>query len=568
MKLPIILVAGIASLLGSTAAHATTYYLDNATGTPSWSNFSNWTTDPANAGVNSGDAIPTIADIATFNDTALNATAATGTLDASQAALGIVVNTSGAVGLNAGTGGTANTLTLGASGITVASASTLTIGATPATAEPIVLAASQSWANNNSGSNSIVINSAVSGSTVAGTTLTLAGSQNNTSGNNAINGVISDGAGPLKITMSGATNLRWYLYGANLYTGVTTVSDGGLTIGNPAALGATGAASGTTVASGASVFFRTSIGTVAETLSIAGSGATAGTGALRNVAGTNTWSGPISTSAAATIGADAGQLTISSDITSSTALTFVQGNTSSTGTIIVQGNITGGSVTESQSAATGSGALLTFSTNAKTYSGITTISGGVLTLNTSLPNTSTVNVNSAGTLRGNGGSINTAALTSVNGTLSPGATAGTIGTLSMGALSLSPGAAATFALDINTGVATPTHDTVSVTGNLTLGTTFNTALTVTDAGSVVLPVGTVIPFMTYTGTYNGGLFYVGGTAITDNGNTFAAGANFYQIDYDGGTVALIGAGAVPEPATWMSLLGGCGTLLGFSRRRR
>jgi fibronectin-binding autotransporter adhesin len=510
MKSPLILAVGITSLLGAAAAHATTYYLDTATGSPSWSNFNIWTTDPANPDVNPSNGIPTIADLATFNDTALNTTAATVTLDAPQAALGIVVNTSGAVGLNAG--GTANTLTLGSSGITVASVSTLTIGATTGTAEPMVLSTSQSWANNSSNSNSIVINSAVSGSTVAATTLTLAGAQNNTSGNNAINGVISDGAGPLKITMSGANNLRWYLNGTNLYTGVTTVSNGGLTIGNTAALGATGAASGTVVASGASVFFRVNVGTVAETLSIAGSGTTAGTGALRNVAGTNTWSGPITTTAASTIGADAGQLTISGDITSSTTLTFVQGNTSSTGTVVVQGNISGGSLTESQSAATGAAAFLTLSTNAKTYSGATAVTGGTLTLNTSLPSTSAVNVNSAGTLRGNGGSINTAALTSVNGTLSPGATAGAIGTLAMGALSLSLGAAATFVLDINTGVATPTHDTVSVTGNLTLGTTFNTALTVTDAGSVVLPVGTVIPFMTYTETYSGGLFYVGGTA--------------------------------------------------------
>jgi hypothetical protein len=233
----------------------------------------------------------------------------------------------------------------------------------------------------------------------------------------------------------------------------------------------------------------------------------------------------------------------------------------------VQGNISGaGSVTESKSAATGAAGNLTFSTNAKTYSGATTVTGGVLTLNTALSNTSSVTVNSGATLNGNGGSINTVASTSINGTLSPGTT-GTIGTLATGALSLSPVTAATFALDINTN-GTPTHDTVNVTGNLTLGTGFNTALTVADAGSVVLPVGTVIPFMTYTGSYNGGLFYVGGTAITDNGNTFAAGVNNFQISYDNNTVELIAAGAVPEPAAWLSLLGGCGALLGFSRRRR
>lgn len=566
MKFPLILAAGIALLLGVTA-HATTYYLDAATG--SWNSASSWTTDPANAGVNS--AVPTITDLATFNDTALNTTAAAVTLDAPQAVLGIVVNTTGTVSLNAGTGGTANTLTLGASGINMTTATTLTIGASTSTAEPIALAASQSWSNNTSGSTSIIINSAVSSSAAAGATLTLNGSQNNTGAVNQINGIISDGSGPVSLTMSSPSNgLRWYVNGGNTYTGVTTISNGALTIGNASALGATGAASGTTVAANSSVFFRSTIGTVGETLTIAGSGATSGTGALRNVGGTNTWSGPISTSAAATIGADVAQLTISGNITANNALTFVEGAASVLGTIVVQGNISGaGAVTETKSASTGASANLIFSTNAKTYTGVTTVSSGVLTLNTALSNTSAVNVNSSGTLTGNGGSINTVASTSINGTLSPGSTtAGSIGTLSTGSLSLSPGAAATFALDINTSGGTPTHDTVNVTGNLTLGTGFNTALTVTDAGSVVLPIGTVIPFMTYTGTYNGGLFYVGGTAITDNGNTFTAGPNNFQISYDNNTVELIAAGVVPEPSAWLSVLGGCGMLLGFSRRRR
>jgi len=248
----------------------------------------------------------------------------------------------------------------------------------------------------------------------------------------------------------------------------------------------------------------------------------------------------------------------------------VEGNTNLTGTIVVQGNISGsGPVTENKSTAVGANGNLILSTNPKTYTGTTTVAGGVLTLNTALSGTSAVNVNGAGTLTGNGGSINTVATTSINGTLSPGSTtAGSIGTLSTGSLSLSPGAAATFALDINTNVGTPTHDTVNVTGNLTLGTGFNTALTVADAGSVVLPIGTVIPFMTYTGTYNGGLFYVGGTAITDNGNTFTAGPNNFQISYDNNAVELIAAGAVPEPSVWLSVFGGCGMLLGLSRRRR
>ncbi len=186
------------------------------------------------------------------------------------------------------------------------------------------------------------------------------------------------------------------------------------------------------------------------------------------------------------------------------------------------------------------------------YTGATTVNGGTLLVSGSISG-SAVTVNNTATLGGDGGTIG--ALNVVTGgTLSPGAS---IGTLNSSSASFAAGS--TFALEINT--TAYTTDLLAVTGNLSLAATNNTVLSVTDLAAGTYD-GTPLPFITYTGTWDGGLFSVLGTPIADDA-TFTVGANTFHLDYNyaGNSVVL-----VPEPGSAALLLGGLG-MLGFRRRR-
>jgi fibronectin-binding autotransporter adhesin len=100
------------------------------------------------------------------------------------------------------------------------------------------------------------------------------------------------------------------LTGSSLYTGETVIAEGTLVITNTGGLGAPEA--GTTVADGAALAIQTTYTTApafAEPLTIRGSGV-GGSGALRNASGYNAWNGDITLAAPATIGVEAGSLTI------------------------------------------------------------------------------------------------------------------------------------------------------------------------------------------------------------------------------------------------------------------
>ena len=200
-----------------------------------------------------------------------------------------------------------------------------------------------------------------------------------------------------------------------------------------------------------------------------------------------------------------------------------------------------------------------------TYAGLTAVNAGTLLVSGSI--SGSVSVNNGGTL----GGIGTVGATTVNsgGTLLPGSL-GTLGTLSTNALTFNGGGI--FSLQINTSSVNGSNVVASsidtITGNLTLGTTAPT-LAISDlGGGLTLAVGATIPFATYTGSWDGNLFSVGGTNIP-NGGTFNAGANTYQLTYNGGatnnTVLLT---VVPEPSAYTSLLGGLATLAGLQRFRR
>lgn len=117
---------------------------------------------------------------------------------------------------------------------------------------------------------------------------------------------------------------------ANTYTGLTSITGGTLMMGNAAALGST--AGGTTVSNGGALGIQGGVNS-AEALTIAGTGVSSG-GAIRNISGTNTLSGGISLTAAATVTSVAGGLTLSGAVTSASGtqtLTIGGGNVTMSG---------------------------------------------------------------------------------------------------------------------------------------------------------------------------------------------------------------------------------------------
>lgn len=283
-------------------------------------------------------------------------------------AAGIDFNTDPGAFTFAGTG--SPTLTLGSGGIIVASGDgTETFGNSLA----IALGAGQSWTNGST-AGTLTINSNVTSSATSGTQLlTIAG-------NTTIAGNITNGAtgGTIALTQS-AGNLL--LSGANGYTGATAVTGGALIIQSNSALGTATATmtSGVTVSSGAELQIQGGITTTtAVGLTLNGTGLTTN-GALENVSGTNTYSGLIQLGSNATIGSDAGTLTLSNAGTIFGASSNLGLTLTGAGNGVLAG-IWNGGVNGTAGAGTltmnGSGTWTLSGTS--TYTGATTINSGSL----------------------------------------------------------------------------------------------------------------------------------------------------------------------------------------------
>jgi autotransporter-associated beta strand protein len=332
-----------------------------------------------------------------------------------------------------------------------------------------------------------------------------------------VDGVISGSAGLTKSGGSGNLDLG----GANTYAGVTTVSNGRVSIHHATALGFGDGSvgTGTVVSDGAGLFIATSDPVVNERLSITGDGLQ-GDPALYVGASNAKWQGSVNLDGATRIG-----------------------NGNAVGVFTIQGGITG------------PGPLIYSGPETMSFQGTalhpttTTITGGTLLLNGRLLASSVVSVASGGTLGGDG-AVQNALNVDPGGTLAPGNSPGRLET---GQVSLPAGSI--FAVELNGTAPGTDYDVLRVVnGTVTLGGTLS--VTLGYATSSLVSAGDPFEFVIIE---NHGTDPVIGTfAGLPEGATLDVGGTMLTISYAGGTeqndVVLTGPRPVPTMGTWAWLL--------------
>ncbi|MGI9178528.1 MAG: autotransporter-associated beta strand repeat-containing protein, partial [Pirellulales bacterium] len=205
------------------------------------------------------------------------------------------------------------------------------------------------------------------------------------------------------------------------------------------------------------------------------------------------------------------------------------------------------------------------------YVGATAVNAGALLIDGNA-SAATGAVSVTGATLGGAGSLGGAVTLGSGGILAPG---GLAGTLTKGsAVSFTDGS--TLAYDFNS--STLAADLLKSSGNLGLSGTVALSLTDVFGSPVAVPQSTILSLVNYGGSWNSGLFSVGGTPLAD-GDTFTSGLNTWQITYSSTTPGInvsapLGSGlfvnlqAVPEPTTgaMMAIASGIG-ILGLLRRR-
>jgi len=183
-------------------------------------------------------------------------------------------------------------------------------------------------------------------------------------------------------------------------------------------------------------------------------------------------------------------------------------------------------------------------------------------------------VKAGGTLGGHGTILG---LTSVEagGRIAPGTS---IGSLSVASITFAN--SSTYEYEVNSSVASLLGaDLLVVNGDLNMTLT-QLAFSDLSQAPQAFGIGTIFSLMNYTGTWNGGLFALGGNVL-DEGEEFYAGQNYWRINYDatsgglnftsdhltGNTSRFINltATAVPEPS--VAMLAATAGLFLLRRRR-
>ncbi len=471
-----------------------------------------------------------------------------------------------------------------------------------------------SWANAGGGN--------LSGTVTLNANLTIANRNwfNATANSGQISGVIS-GVG-FGLTVNGGTGTVT-LSGANTYTGGTTITQGNVNISNNTAFG-TGAVS---IATGQTVTATAALTNLANTFTGAGA-FTTGTGQAAISGDWTAFTGTVTAVAAADLnflsnysggfylGTSASAAYVN-NFTGANTNGFIFNNSSgaqtvrlgsyasvvgsnlrnsgaSTGTTTLEignkntstvaaGTIGGGGGTIALTKV-GSGALTL--SGANTYTGGTTISAGTLLANTAVSGTNSatgtgaVSVSATGILGGTGQIAPTGTNgISVSGNIAPGASIGTLTvnlSATTGGVTMADGSTFTFELGTAAGsiaaaAGSSTSDRLAISGSSTgdfafsaLGNTVNLSggsngfykLFDTDLADAT-NAGDVWTNLTYDET--SGLVSAG---LLSAGNNF-----FVGTAGNGGDLGDIYLEVVPEPSTFVMLLGGLGMLVGFQRVR-
>ena len=407
-----------------------------------------------------------------------------------------------------------------------------------------------------------------------GSVLTLAGSSTPVVASSGTISATLAGTQGFNMNPGGIRNLT--LSGNNTYTGVTTMSGGGMIyVKSNNALGATGTGNGTTInyTSGSAVQLHILNNVTSGediTVNINSSGSTGGN-LIYNDSGNNTLTGNItlgrySPNSTATTGVNtfgfqstAGTLTINGNISGSAASGQADGSvadqsrlqfrpTAAGAAIKVNGVISDGTLTASSGTVGGgaNGGLSVYTTsdslgtvtftNANTYTGSTVINGGTLALTGtgSIANSTIYSIGAGAKFDASGLTTPGYSLATVATTLGVGAT--TNGFINVGAGALTLGNALTLNFSaLPTASTFNLYDSSSVSGDFTS--------------------------VTLTGSVTGSLALGGGI--------WSGTAGGYNLSLDESSGILTVVSAVPEPATYAALAGlaAIGAVVAGRRRR-
>lgn len=485
--------AGVAMTAVSCAVFADTIYWDGANA--GWDAAANWTTDAA-ATMPDPALAPGAADDVIFNRTGLN-TAVTVSLNAGQAANSLTFVSSGTVTLQGG--GTNQTLTIGAGGVSKTGTGAVTIGsATAGQNVAVTLGASQTWTNGNA-TGGLTFNNAITGAASATQTLTIDGAGTTTFG-----GALADGSGgTVSLTKNGAGTLS--LRTASAFSGTTTLNSGAINNGGVTSSISNAAGTGQLIINGGSIT----------------NSAASGSGGFSLGNTSQTWGGDFalstggSTTSSLTLGAAAGNaITLTGNRIVSVSGASNNARININGTIGDGGNNYG--VTWS-----GSGNVrVTLNGTASTYTGTTTIEAGLLQFGTSVAsgaNSAFGNSTSAILLGATSGSSASGILATANATFGRDITlqSGGTGSVVIGGTVFS---------------GSDTGGSMTNTGTITLGTgTTGRNVTLhrgTFSGNIVDPAGLLGSAGTVTvsafRTINGNAENSTGVTLSGN-NTFSGG---------------------------------------------